>query len=126
MSQAGLSAAMGIESLPFKAVQGAELPLFVPESPMSKFTMGGSTEGHAMLDAAHNGFDLSKTPTLAMFSETALRNRSAQQFGSDKVTAWAWVLVLTTASRVRLLLLRHPLLFLLDGKHAIAKELDFL
>lgn len=73
-----------VGSMPFKGVQGAELPLFVPESPLSKFTIGDATNAGMMLDASHAGFDLSKTPTLAMFSENALRSRSAPQFGNDK------------------------------------------
>lgn len=81
---AHLASSMGVPALPFKAMQGAEVPLFVPESPMSKFTLNATPDVSAMLDASHAGFDLSKTPTFAMFSETALRNRSAQQFGNDK------------------------------------------
>ena len=83
-AQAGLSATMGgVGSMPFKGVQGAELPLFVPESPLSKFTFGDASNTAMMLDASHTaGFDLSKTPTLAMFSENALRSRSAPQFGN--------------------------------------------
>lgn len=78
---------MGVASMPFRGVQGAELPLFVPVSPLSKFTLGDATNTNMMLDASHTGFDLSKTPTLAMFSENALRNRSAQQqLGNDKAT----------------------------------------
>ncbi|CBQ69229.1 conserved hypothetical protein [Sporisorium reilianum SRZ2] len=71
-------------AMPFKGVQGAELPLFVPESPLSKFTLGDAPSSAMMLDAPHTaGFDLSKTPTLAMFSENALRSRSAQQFANS-------------------------------------------
>ena len=83
-TQVNLASSMGVGSMPFKAVQGAELPLFVPESPLSKFGMGDATNSTMMLDASHAGFDLSKTPTLAMFSENALRSRSAQQFGNVK------------------------------------------
>ncbi|SNX84001.1 uncharacterized protein MEPE_02709 [Melanopsichium pennsylvanicum] len=71
-------------TLPFRGVQGAELPLFAPESPMSKFTTADATHAGMMLDASHGGFDLSKTPTLSMFSENALRNRSAQKSINDK------------------------------------------
>lgn len=78
--------ALGVASMPFKAVQGAELPLFVPESPLSKFTMSENTNVSMMLDASHTGFDLSKTPTLAMFTENALRSRAVQQFGNGKAT----------------------------------------
>ncbi|GAC98004.1 hypothetical protein PHSY_005592 [Pseudozyma hubeiensis SY62] len=83
-THASLAANMGVTSMPFKGVQAAELPLFVPESPLSKFTLGGDAYNTAMkLDASHTAnFDLSKTPTLAMFSENALRSRSAQQYGS--------------------------------------------
>ncbi|TKY88733.1 hypothetical protein EX895_002364 [Sporisorium graminicola] len=79
-----------VAAMPFKGVQGAELPLFVPESPLSKFTLGDAPCSAMMLDASHSaGFDLSKTPTLAMFSENALRNRSAQQYtnSGSKVAA---------------------------------------
>ncbi|KAI3475597.1 hypothetical protein L1887_62969 [Cichorium endivia] len=76
-AQSGLAS----RSQPFKGVQGAELPLFVPESPLSKFTHMDA----AMPDAAHAAFSMSKTPTLATFSETAMRNRSAHQpFVADK------------------------------------------
>lgn len=76
-AQSGLAS----RSQPFKGVQGAELPLFVPESPLSKFTHMDA----AMPDAAHAAFSMSKTPTLATFSETAVRNRSAHQpFVADK------------------------------------------
>lgn len=91
-AHAGLAAGMGVGSMPFKGEQGAELPLFVPESPLSKFNLGGDASNSAMmLDASHSaGFDLSKTPTLAMFSENALRSRSAQPFDiNGKVAATA-------------------------------------
>lgn len=87
-TQAGLATGMGIGSMPFKGEQGAELPLFVPESPLSKFTLGDASNSATMLDASHSaGFDLSKTPTLAMFSENALRSRSAQPFDINGKTA---------------------------------------
>ncbi|CDR98928.1 hypothetical protein [Sporisorium scitamineum] len=81
---------INVGAMPFKGVQGAELPLFVPESPLSKFTLGDASDSAMMLDASHTaGFDLSKTPTLAMFSQNALRSRSAQHFANsgNKVAA---------------------------------------
>ncbi|SAM84253.1 uncharacterized protein UBRO_06895 [Ustilago bromivora] len=79
-NNAGMDASnMSVPSMAFRGIQGAELPLFMPESPLSKFTLGDATNAGMLLDASHAGFDLSKTPTLAMFSENALRNRSAQQ-----------------------------------------------
>lgn len=82
-THANLAASMGVASMPFKAGQGAELPLFVPESPLSKFTVGDASSTFMKLDASNTaGFDLSKTPTLAMFSENALRSQSIQPVGS--------------------------------------------
>ncbi|KAJ1019557.1 hypothetical protein NDA18_006035 [Ustilago nuda] len=87
-NNAGMDASnMSVPSMAFRGIQGAELPLFMPESPLSKFTLGDATNAGMLLDASHAGFDLSKTPTLAMFSENALRNRSAQQqLGNDKAS----------------------------------------
>ena len=87
-NNAGMDASnMSVPSMAFRGIQGAELPLFMPELPLSKFTLGDATNAGMLLDASHAGFDLSKTPTLAMFSENALRNRSAQQqLGNDKAS----------------------------------------
>ncbi|KAJ1595903.1 hypothetical protein NDA14_006469 [Ustilago hordei] len=87
-NNAGMDASnMSVPSMAFRGIQGAELPLFMPESPLSKFSLGDVTNAGMLLDASHAGFDLSKTPTLAMFSENALRNRSAQQqLGNDKAS----------------------------------------
>ncbi|PWZ00002.1 hypothetical protein BCV70DRAFT_103892 [Testicularia cyperi] len=66
--------------LPFRGAKGAELPLFVPDSPMSKYTLCGLASPAnfgfgSNLEPADATFDLAKTPTLSMFSEQALRTR---------------------------------------------------